>query len=90
MQIPHIETGVIHGGRPPVVNSSGAARILMRMLRTTLAIVLALLLVVSDWLPATADEPKPAAEPAPVPTAEPAAPTAEELRSRLEAIAADE
>ena len=62
----------------------------MRMLRTTLAIVLALLLVVSDWLPATADEPKPAAEPAPVPTAEPAAPTAEELRSRLEAIAADE
>jgi potassium efflux system protein len=62
----------------------------MRMLRTTLAIVLALLLVVSDGLPATADEPKPAADTAPPPGAEPAAPSVEEVRSRLEAIAADE
>ncbi len=73
-----------------MVNSSGAARILIRMLRTTIAVVLLLLIAVSGWPPATADEPKPTGETAAVPTTEPAGPSAEELRSRLEAIAADE
>ena len=62
----------------------------MRMLRTTLAILFTVSIASGVVLLATADEPKPAAEPAPVPAAEPAAPSAEELRSRLEAIAADE
>lgn len=64
-----------------VMNYSRLARILARMFRTILAAALALLIATTAWPLVAAD--------APTPAAELSSPTAEEIRGRIEAIAAD-